>query len=263
MTKASRKPAPPIEGPPLPEPTQAEIESIAAARAKLATRHRPVSANFEPEANVARLMNPHADGRGWSDQMQAASGSASPVFADKIVADAINALKLHGGPASVDEVNVALAVLDGSEPESELEAMLIAQALATYTAANEMVRRTVCAGQIDHLQAYGNIATKLQRTFVAQVEALAKLRRGGEQIVKVVHVHPGGQAVVGDVNVNQAAREGAHRKNEEQPHEIADAPVLSLLGQDTARNPVSVASHAERSLPATRRTVTRRTKRST
>src|SRR3712207_9415284 len=40
-----------------------------------------------------------------------------------------------------------------------------------------------------------------QRTFVQQVETLAKLRRGGEQKVTVehVHVHAGGQAVVGAV----------------------------------------------------------------
>ena len=49
---------------------------------------------------------------------------------------------------------------------------------------------------------YGNVASKLLRTYTAQVEALAKLRRKGEQKVRVehVHVHPGGQAIVGAVN---------------------------------------------------------------
>ena len=32
-----------------------------------------------------------------------------------------------------------------------------------------------------------------------QAETLAKLQRGGEQVVKVVHVHPGAQAIVGNV----------------------------------------------------------------
>ena len=42
-----------------------------------------------------------------------------------------------------------------------------------------------------------------------QIEALAKLKRGGEQTVRVEHVHvyPGGQAIVGKVS-NQRAREG-------------------------------------------------------
>ncbi len=43
---------------------------------------------------------------------------------------------------------------------------------------------------------------KLARTFTAQVEALKRYRTGGEQKVTVehVHVHQGGQAIVGTVN---------------------------------------------------------------
>ena len=45
------------------------------------------------------------------------------------------------------------------------------------------------------------MANKFMRTFTSQVEALAKLRRGGEQIVKHVYVQEGGQAVIaGTVN---------------------------------------------------------------
>ena len=33
------------------------------------------------------------------------------------------------------------------------------------------------------------MAIKLLRTYTAQLEALAKLRRGGEQTVRVEHVH--------------------------------------------------------------------------
>ena len=43
---------------------------------------------------------------------------------------------------------------------------------------------------------------KLMRTFAAQIEALKRHRSAGEQnvVVKHVHVYPGGQAVVGNVN---------------------------------------------------------------
>jgi len=46
------------------------------------------------------------------------------------------------------------------------------------------------------------MANKLLRAFAMQTEALAKLKRGGEQTVRVehVHVHPGAQAIVGAVN---------------------------------------------------------------
>ena len=57
-----------------------------------------------------------------------------------------------------------------------------------------------------------NLATKLQRTFVAQIEALQKLRgKGGQKVtVEHVHVHEGGQAIVGNVSHAQ----GGGGKNE-------------------------------------------------
>jgi len=47
-----------------------------------------------------------------------------------------------------------------------------------------------------------NYATKMLRTFMAQMEALKKYRTGGQQkmIVEHVHVNEGGQAIVGTVN---------------------------------------------------------------
>ena len=57
-------------------------------------------------------------------------------------------------------------------------------------------------------EATGNMAVKLLRTFALQAEALAKLQRKGEQIVKVVHVHPGGQAIVGNVSTGATGLDG-------------------------------------------------------
>ena len=47
-------------------------------------------------------------------------------------------------------------------------------------------------------QAHGNLATKFARTFTAQMEALSKLRRGGEQVVRHIHVGSGAQAVIAE-----------------------------------------------------------------
>jgi len=54
-------------------------------------------------------------------------------------------------------------------------------------------------------------ASKLLRTYTAQVEALAKIRRKGEQKVRVehVHVHCGGQAIVGSISHSPGAGGGA------------------------------------------------------
>jgi hypothetical protein len=64
------------------------------------------------------------------------------------------------------------------------------------------------------LQECGSLAVKLLRTYAAQVEALGRLRRGGEQrvIVQHVNVNQGGPAIVGTVSHPGVA------KNDRQPH---------------------------------------------
>lgn len=52
---------------------------------------------------------------------------------------------------------------------------------------------------------------KLARTFNLQLEALKRLRSGGEQKVRVkhVHVHEGGQAIVGSVKASKVLKSDA------------------------------------------------------
>jgi hypothetical protein len=73
------------------------------------------------------------------------------------------------------------------------------QMAVTHALAMDMLGRARQSPTVPYMQVCATLATKLQRTFVQQVETLAKLRRGGEQKVRVehVHVHPGGQAIVG------------------------------------------------------------------
>ncbi len=48
--------------------------------------------------------------------------------------------------------------------------------------------------------ALGSTAARLMKTFVMQMEVLRRLRHGGQQFVRVEHVHvSGGQAVIGTV----------------------------------------------------------------
>ena len=67
-----------------------------------------------------------------------------------------------------------------------------------------------------------------------------------------VHVHSGGQAVVGVVETPGG---GERPKSEDQPHAkpIAHAPQPAMRRADAEREPVPVAGDAERPLPAARR----------
>ncbi len=95
--------------------------------------------------------------------------------------------------------------------------MLASQMAVTHALAMEFLGRAKRAELIPQLESFGNLAVKLLRTYTAQTEALAKLQRGGEQTVRVEHVHvyPGGQAVVGNVN---SAQGGDDDEKSKQPH---------------------------------------------
>jgi hypothetical protein len=87
---------------------------------------------------------------------------------------------------------------------------LAAHMAVTNIALLELVARTRSAiagheyqgGGIKRLDVLGNLTTKFMRIFTMQVEALARKRRkGGQRVtVKHVHVHAGGQAVVGNIS---------------------------------------------------------------
>jgi hypothetical protein len=106
--------------------------------------------------------------------------------------------------------------LIGIQPKGELEAMLAAQLIACHNAAMECYRRPM-GSQLPARDCHLNQANKLSRTYATLLEALNRHRGKGQQKVTVehVHVHQGGQAIVGHVQQN---REGVNKETEDQPH---------------------------------------------
>lgn len=103
--------------------------------------------------------------------------------------------------------NNAMAILNGIHPRDEIEGMLAVQMVGVHNLAMETLKRAMITDQtFEGKQANINEATKMLRTFIAQMEALKKYRSGGHQKVTVEHVHvnEGGQAIVG--NVSQGGR---------------------------------------------------------
>ena len=98
------------------------------------------------------------------------------------------------------------------------------------------------------------IDNKLSRTYATLLEALNRHRGKGQQKVTVehVHVHQGGQAIVGNV---QSPGGGLAPKSKDQPHALAHAPGAPLPCPDPSREPVPVAGNAERPLPDARRKI--------
>jgi hypothetical protein len=80
--------------------------------------------------------------------------------------------------------------------------MIAAQLLATHNATMECYRRAMIGDQtLEGRRENLNQANKLSRTYATLIEALNRHRGKGQQKVTVehVHVHTGGQAVVGVV----------------------------------------------------------------
>jgi hypothetical protein len=130
----------------------------------------------------------------------------------------------------------------------------------THNVAMAILGRVKHARTIPGMQEYGTLANKLLRTYAAQIEALAKLRRGGEQkvVVKHVHVYAGGKAFVGAVS-NGPQGERGNSTNGHQPHgpdldALAYAPGTPLPGPEPGGEPLPVSScEGETEMPAPRR----------
>jgi hypothetical protein len=87
------------------------------------------------------------------------------------------------------------------------------QIACTHTAALSVLSR-LGGGHGTELRvvALASAAARLLRAYSGQVEALRRLRHGGDQYVRVEHVHvnEGGQAMIGNVRTRDENREPLH-----------------------------------------------------
>ena len=110
-----------------------------------------------------------------------------------------------------EQYQAALAAMMGIAPRDEIEGMLAAQMVATHSAAMECYRRSMLDNQtFEGRRENLNQANKLVRSFATLMEALNRHRGKGQQRVTVehVHVHEGGQAIVGNVTPGGGASSG-------------------------------------------------------
>jgi hypothetical protein len=161
------------------------------------------------------------------------------------------------------QFEATISGLIGISPQDEIEGMIAAQMIAAHFAAMECYRRAMIPEQTFQGRSEAlNQANKLSRTYTALVEVLNRHRGKGQQKVTVehVHVHAGGQAVVGLVEPPRGRGGG---NSEDQPHakQLTHEPQQTLRCANEEREALPVAGDAERSLPDARRSVARSTKR--
>lgn len=134
-------------------------------------------------------------------QMFETTGMASPLAGVHLLSQVMGAQPEQGCKApsnGLEALNRQAELLHSIGPKDGLEGLLAAQMVASHNMSMEFSRRAMASSDPKAIDLNINRATKLQRAFVAQTEALNKLRRGGKQTIQVQHVNvgQGGQAVI-------------------------------------------------------------------
>ena len=241
-------------------PTAQETATVAAFTKR--KNERPAAPKLKIdgiEGGKGQVAPDHPDQAIWGVLMAETFGTLNIDATDLLLSSALSVL----WPNQEKEpdrraFNSALALLHGVNPSDEIEAMLAVQMMATHLAAMECQKRAQLSGQSFEARDMNlKHAGKLSRTYTAQVEALARYRGKGQQkmIVEHVHVHAGGQAIVGNVAPHNP---GGTINAEKQPYDPRPAltyePGTTLPGTEPQGDPLPIASgKGEAPLPVTRR----------
>jgi hypothetical protein len=155
---------------------------------------------MQPEQKTLQELDPASQ----PGKLKSMGGSGSDTWNKLIANPAVNCLwtKHSEEEHKNSQFQGTISGLIGIGPRDELEGMMAAQLIAAHNAAMECYRRAMLPEQtFEGRREALTQANKLSRTYATLVEALNRHRGKGQQKVTVehVHVHAGGQAVVGVV----------------------------------------------------------------
>jgi hypothetical protein len=255
MTKAKDKKAVKADDK-RPEPSKRMAEARAVARKRLDNLPPRPEPTVAQEGDKLIISCTDRDDQGAAVMIMEALGTASNAFVGAQLKALLGIAGSHGKIADTEQLGSAFAFVAAVAPENELEAAMALQMYASHSLSLDMLTRAKNATFIPQMEAYGNLATKAQRTFTAQVEALTKLRTGGKQIVEHRHIYidnRGGQAVIAE---NMTGGGGNGRQIEGQSYgQYAQGPCgPALLGADAAGDGMPLPRHeGPQPLPHSRR----------
>jgi hypothetical protein len=174
-------------------------------------RSRPAAIRIERiQGNAVSFASPGPADQVWRKQLKASLGTMSDAFVDMALEHLEQAARMPGaGPSNVS-INGALAIIAAFAPKNEVEAALALQAACVHMVAMVMMARIGGGhGSDRRLPALASVTAKLVRAYCTAVETHRRQRGGGDQNIRVehVHVHEGGQAIVGGVNTRASGVE--------------------------------------------------------
>jgi hypothetical protein len=184
------------------QPSERDRAAIEAYRERIGQRPERVDIRIVAKAKGAVTLAPdHADTDVGYALLSNSLSSGSTAFTHSLVESLAQATAKGGEPQEVGLNNV-LAIVQALGPHDEAEAMLAAQMAMVHQASMHAARRIQHCDTLEQLEAHDRCLNRLARTYTAQMEALKRYRTGGQQRMTVehVHVHEGGQAIVGSVH---------------------------------------------------------------
>jgi hypothetical protein len=157
---------------------------------------------WQTDAKVAKVHPPDGEGETWWQRLNKALGTSSSDFVNNSLFQIQAASRSPWGGISELSMNAALAMISAAAPRDEVEAALAVQMACTHTAAMAVLAKLDSGfGTERRIAAFGSAAARLMKAYAMQVEVLRRLRSGGQQFMRIEHIHvnDGGQAVIGNV----------------------------------------------------------------
>jgi hypothetical protein len=136
----------------------------------------------------------------------ALTGCKTSGGAEAVIETAINAYASLSAdvPNKTKDANDYLALMAELAPGDPLESLLLSQMLMVHKQAMHYLRLSNGTAEttVEIRTAWHKRYTSLMKLYAQQLEALDRHKRGGKQKMTIehLHVHEGGQAVVGNIN---------------------------------------------------------------
>jgi hypothetical protein len=195
------------------EPTEGERTVLDAHQKRQNETPSIPSLKYGFDGNVNQLDIDHPDRDTGFCLLMEALGTPNMDFIKGVIGQLASAAS---GGDKIDErvLNFMLSVVADIRPQDQMEAMLASQMATVHMQIMNFAQRLNHVETIDQQNSAERAFNKLARTFTAQMEALNRYRGKGQQKMTVehVHVHEGGQAIVGNVQGG-----GGEQKTGEQP----------------------------------------------
>ena len=153
-------------------------------------------------AYLEKAYPPDGEDEKWWQRLNKAFGTVSSDFVNASLLQIQAAARSPFGTISETAINGALAMIEAAAPKDEIEGALAVQIACTHSASMAVLAKLDAAfGTERRIAALASAAARLMKAFALQLEVLRRLRNGGQQFVRVEHVHvnEGGQAVIGNV----------------------------------------------------------------